>query len=724
MGSKVLSKGFILFSKLYLHLCAISVIFLGGCHDEPLNDPYPQFMENENILYSAFSNSPKHLDPAISYSSDEATFTYQIYEPPLQYHYLKRPYELAPLTTVAMPVVRYFDAKGNETDSENEKVAFSVYRIQIKPNILYQEHPAFAMFPGTEQYRYHALTPEEVKGKHTVQDFPYTGTRELTAEDYIYEIKRLADPNVNSPVYGVMENYIVGFKDFREAVKKIKKTDQDFVDLRTVPLEGVKLIDRYTYEITLQGKYPQFKHWLAMPFFAPVPWEAIKFYSQPLLQKRNITLDWFPVGTGPFVLAENNPNMMMVLEKNKNFHGETYPTEGEPGDEARGYLKNKGKPLPFLDKIVFILEKESMPYWNKFLQGYYDQSGVSSSNFDQALKSMNEDSVELSDELKEKGITYDKTVLPVVFYWGANMLDPVVGGYSEKQKKLRKALSLVFDTKEYINIFLNGIGEVAQSPIPEGVFGYQKQNEKNSNDLKQAKQLLSEAGYPGGINPKTKQPLSITFDIPSAAGPDSAAQLGWFRKQFEKLGIELIVRPTQYSRFQDLMLNGGVQIFVFGWFADYPDPENFFFLFDSANGKVKFRGENSTNYENKKFDEYFRQMKVMQNGPARQALIDKMNEIIKEDLPWVASYYPTSITLKQQWVAPGKPNPIARNTLKYASVDVALRRKCQQAWNQPILWPIWGIVIGIILFCIPAVGLYYIKTHRPLVLKKSKERSC
>lgn len=700
------------------------ILFLLGCKDEPLNDPYPQFTESENILYSAFTSAPKHLDPAISYSTDEAIFTYQIYEPPLQYHYLKRPYELIPLTTVAMPVVRYLDKEGHEIDGESEKVAFSLYRLQIKPNIFYQAHPAFAMFPGTQQYRYHALTPKDVKGKQAIQDFSFTGTRELIAEDYIYEIKRLADPRVNSPIYGVMENYIVGFKKFRETIKKINKTNQSFIDLRTIPLEGVKLIDRYTYEIVLQGKYPQFKHWLAMPFFAPMPWEAVKFYSQPLLQKRNITLDWFPIGTGPFFLAENNPNMIMILEKNKNFHGETYPEEGAPGDEALGYLKNKGKSLPFLDKVVFVLEKENMPYWNKFLQGYYDQSGVSTSNFDQALKSMNEEGVELTNELKEKGITFNKTVLPTVFYWGFNMLDPVVGGYSEKQKKLRKALSIVFDTHEYINIFLNGTGEIARSPIPEGIFGHRKTEKKSKEDFKKAKKLLEEAGYPAGINPKTQQPLSILFDIPGFSGPDSAMQLGWFRKQFEKLGIELVVRSTQYSRFQDLISSGSTQIFVYGWVADYPDPENFLFLLDSSNGKVKFRGENATNYENKKFDEYFNQMKIMQDGVLRQKVIDEMQQILKNDLPWMAAYHPTTIGLRQQWVGPTKPNPIARNTYKYISIDSSLRRKCRRAWNQPIFWPIGGIAIVIILFCIPAIGLYYIKTHRPLMLKKRKEKSC
>lgn len=701
-----------------------------------MNDPNPQFSGSEKILYSAFTERPKHLDPAISYSAEEATFTYQIYEPPLQYHYLKRPFQLIPLTTQGMPSIRYLNEKREEIPENSVNVAYSVYRIQIKPNILYQNHPAFAKIPGTDQYYYHDLTAKDVKGKHSINDFPEQGTRELIAQDYIYEIKRLADPAVNSPIYGVMENIIVGFKAFSENLKEKEKTSHSYIDLRDMSLEGVKEIDQYTFEITIHGKYPQFAQWLAMPFFAPIPWEADKFYAQPVLQARNITLDWFPVGTGPFVLAKNNPNMMMILEKNKNFHGETFPLEGEPGDEAAGYLKNKGKALPLVDKVVFVLEKEDIPYWNKFIQGYYDQSGVSTNNFDQALKSMNEESLEISDELREKGITLTKSVLPTVFYWGFNMLDETVGGYSEKNKKLRKALSIAFDMEEYISIFLNGRGNVAQSPLPEGIFGYRNDlkgvnstiydiNETKQSyhrkSIEEAKGLLVEAGYPNGINPKTKQPLSLALDVTVSSGPDAAAQLGWFRKQFEKLGIELVIKDTQYSRFQDKIANGDTQIFVLGWSADYPDPENFYFLFDSENGKVKYKGENATNYSNPVFDKIYKKVKIMNDSEERKTLIDDLNQIIREDLPWMAGYYPTLFSLKQQWVSPTKPNPIARNTIKYISIDPELREKLQKQWNNPILWPIGVSVIVMILLCLPAIRFYLIKTRRPMTLRRRKE---
>ena len=82
-------------------------LLLGGCNDVPWNDPYPAADAHKNIFYGSFQERPKHLDPALSYSENEAEFLAQIYEPPLQYHYLKRPYQLVPLTVSEMPQPKY-----------------------------------------------------------------------------------------------------------------------------------------------------------------------------------------------------------------------------------------------------------------------------------------------------------------------------------------------------------------------------------------------------------------------------------------------------------------------------------------------------------------------------------------------------------------------------------------------------------------------------------------
>lgn len=715
------------------------VLILTGCDDQSAwNNPYPQFKDSDNILFTAFTERPKHLDPAVSYTESEAVITFQVYEPPLQYHYLKRPYELTTLAAESLPSVTYIDQTGKILPENDPNIAFSLYQIKIKPGIFYQEHPAFATDPTTGRYLYHDLTLPEVKNKHTLNDFPERGTRELVAEDYVYEIKRLADPTVNSPIFGVMENYLAGLSELHKKLQsqyqeKNNKKNKPFLDLRDFPLEGARIIDKYTYEIKIKGRYPQFSYWLAMPFFAPIPWEGAKFYSQEVLQKRNITLDWFPIGTGPFILIKNNPNSEMILQKNPHYHGEFYPHEGETGDKENGFLKKANLPIPFIDKIVFVLERENIPYWNKFLQGYYDQAGVSTNNFDQVFNVSGSNVLELSKEMKNKGMSLYASVAPTIFYWGCNMLDETVGGYTTEKRKLRQALAIAMDMEEYINIFLNGRGVVAESPLPAGIFGHvasplginpnthqinptTQQVERKS--ISEAKKLLKEAGYPNGIDPKTKLPLILYYDTPLGSGPDSAAQLSWIRKQFEKLGIDLVVRGTQYNRFQDKMAHGDFQLYSWGWNADYPDPENFLFLLLGKNSKVKFAGENTSNYMDPEFDALFEQMKVMPNTPERMKIIIKMLNIIQRDVPWFGGYFPKTYVLRQSWIQSLKPNEMARNAVKYISIDPEKRASLRKKWNQPIVWPIiLGMLLLVVLF-IPAGVSYWSKMYRSLKLRK------
>ncbi len=330
-----------------------AVVLLAACDDQPWNRPYPAADAGSNILFSSFQERPNHLDPAQSYSSNEVTFTGQIYEPPLQYHYLKRPYQLVPLTATAVPVAHYLDAdsKPLPADAPADEIAFSYYDIEIKPGIRYQPHPAFARDPG-DRPLYSDLTGSQLADIHSLADFPGNGTRELVAADYVYQIKRLAHPKLQSPIFGLMSDYIVGLKEYAKTLERAWEQQANgrdgnvWLDLSKYPLAGAEVLDRYRYRITIRGKYPQLLYWLAMPFFAPVPPEADAFYAQPGMQKRNITLDWYPVGTGPYMLTVNNPNRQMVMERNPNFHGETYPKEGEPGDRAAGLLDDAGKPMP------------------------------------------------------------------------------------------------------------------------------------------------------------------------------------------------------------------------------------------------------------------------------------------------------------------------------------------------------------------------------------------
>jgi ABC-type transport system substrate-binding protein len=679
------------------------------CACDVWNNPYPAQDSGKSILYTAFTERPKHLDPAQAYSENEYEFISNIYAPPLQYHYLKRPYQLVEQAAASMPSVTYLDEHHHVLSATATKIAYSVYEIHIKPGMRYQPHPAFARdVNGLPLYLH--LTTSDLRDIHAPGDFLHTGTRVVTALDYVNQIKRLADPRLHLPIYGVMSEYIVGLKDYAGTLQQVlKKHPDEYLDLNRYPLLGVELINDTTYRITLQGKYPQFAYWLAMPFFAPMPEEALRFYAQPGMQARNLTLDWWPVGSGPFYLSENDPNTRMVLSRNPNFNSEYYPSEGSNSDKQAGLLADAGHSLPLIDQVVFTLEKETIPYWNKFLQGYYDASGISSDSFDQAVQVNVGGETRVSDEMKQQGITLSTSVATSTMYTGFNWLDPVVGGSSLRATKLRQAIAIAVDYEEFVSIFANGRGIAAQSPIPPGIFGHHEgsaginpivydwiDGQRTRKSLAQAKRLIAEAGYPDGVDVKTHQPLVINLDT-TATGVGNKSRLDWMRKQFDKINIQLVVRSTDYNRFQDKIRRGDTQMFYYGWNADYPDPENFLFLLHSAQAKVAHGGENAANYSNPEYDQLFEKMKNMENSPERQIIIDRMVEILHYDSPWLWGYHPKNYVLQHNWLHNVQPNVMASNKLKYWRVDASLRDSLRLDWNHPVFWPLWIGGVALVL---------------------------
>ncbi len=747
-------------------LAVLGLVLLGGltaCSDSAINSPHPAGEDaDETVLYSNFSERPKHLDPARSYSSDEGRFIDQIYDPPLQYHYLKRPYELEANTLTQLPDIVYTNTNGDVVTENAADLAFSTYVFTLKPGIYYQPHPAFATnAAGDPLYRFD--TAADSAAFHGLEDFDQTATRELVADDYIYQIKRLADPANLSPIRGLLAEYIVGMDTFAgtvtEARKQLKQTDPrfqqtDWLDLREYPLQGVEQQGDYQFSVRLNGKYPQFKYWLAMHFFAPLPALVDAFYHQPGLADRNIVLDWHPVGTGPFMMTKNDPNEAIILQRNPNYRDDFYPSEGEPGDAEAGLLDAAGARLPLIDKAVYRLEKESIPLWTKFLQGYYDRSGIASDSFDQAV-SIGSTGVNLSAEMQAMGIGMEIEVVPGTYYLAFNMLDPVVGGLSEpgsavlpdpvmqeRARKLRQAIAIAYNQEEAISIFANGRGEVAQSPIPPGIFGYQSgQRGINSyvfdwdpnarstgsktagapvrKSLDEARRLLAEAGYPDGRDAVTGEPLVLNLDTPSGGGGASANQI-WMIKQFGKLNIQLNIRGSDYNRFKEKMRSGNAQLFQWGWMADYPDAENFMFLLYSANGQVVTGGSgvNSSNYANADYDRLFEQMKLMPDSPQRLALIDQMLAIYHHDAPWASAWHPHSYVLNNPWVKNTKAHGISKAVLKYFGIDNAERQQARAERNQPVLWPLILVAVLMLILMVPGYRAYQRRQHARVITRQ------
>jgi ABC-type transport system substrate-binding protein len=642
------------------------------------NNPYPDSDDKERVLYLNYQEAPKTLDPAVAYSTVDHMIVGPVFDTLLQYHFLERPYRLIPGLLAEMPEV---------TPRDDGRV---VFHLKLRDDLLFQDDACFAL--GT----------------------PGATTRPVMAADVAFQLMRLADPKVNSPVAPTMAR-IAGFEEFAGRLKKLREDDPSFTARRIDEqyataggIDGVRVLGPAELEIVLGEAYPQFRFWLAMEFTAPVPWEAVAYYDG---RGGREAFAEHPVGTGPFRLALYDKRLRIELARNPNWHGvrhpeaqapgAVYPGEGESDDAARGWLDPAyvGRPLPFLDRVDFELDKEDIPAFTKFLQGYYDLSGIIEESFDRVVHQGR-----LSPEMEQLGMQLAKAVQPSIYYMGFNMQDPVVGAPAgDRGRKLRQAMSLVIDSQAFMDIFLNGRGIAAQSVIPPGIFGYEETylNPFRRVDLDRARALLREAGYPGGIDPETGKPLHLTFDT-----GDTSAR-GRLRYQFfvdawSRIGVDVEIAATTYNQFQDKVRRGAYQLFMWGWVADYPDPENFLFLLWSESARSA-GGPNTANFSDPQFDRLFLAMRDAPDGPERLRLIQEMRAILEHERPWVELFHPESYALIHGWVHNAKPLGMSFSTLKYRDVDVALRARQRLEWNRPVTWPAWALLgIAVVVFA-PAV---------------------
>jgi ABC-type transport system substrate-binding protein len=719
-------------------LVSACAALLAACN----NSPWPENAASQNTIYSAMiENTPRHLDPTASYWSNDTLVTYQVYEPPYGYHYLKRPFELVPKSAENVVQPKYLDKNGQPLpdDAPAEQVAESVYDVPIKKGILFQPHPAFAK-DDKGAYRYHAMKPGDIGSRDSPMAFEHTGARELAAEDFVYALKRHATTRITTPIYGIFAEYVLGLKEYGDLIKaedaKLRQgldpasLDKPFLDFRRWPLAGATAPEKHLLRIRIQGKYPQWKYWMQMTFLAPVPWEADAFYAQPGLAERGITLDQWPVGTGPYMLTEFVKDRRIVMVKNPNYRGDVYPCEGSDGDKKAGLLDDCGKKMPFVDSIVSVVEREATPQRNKFRDGHYDMEVFERTDMGVFYNVEAMDSEEVRERYQARGHIFAQTADVNSYIVGFNMLDPVTGwGDTPEQRarnrKLRQAVAMAIDWEEYSKIFPKKGGLTAMSPLPLGIPGSREGTQEGVNPfthrwvdgkavrrpIDDAKKLMAEAGFPDGRDVKSGKPLVINYDVYYPATPERKPEMDWMVRQFAKLNIQLELRATDNNQFQDKVRKNKHQFFWLGWNADYPDAENFMFLLYGPNSKSVSDGENTANYQNPEYDKLFVQLKSLDDGREKQAVIDKMVRIVQEDAPWGMGFYPWASTAAQRWVKNSKPAILIRDHGRYLRLDVKDREASLAAWNKPVWWPTLSL-LALMAVLIVAVRRHFRQRER------------
>ncbi|MBX7232392.1 MAG: hypothetical protein K1X29_09935 [Bdellovibrionales bacterium] len=552
----------------------------------------------ENTLNIVATSNIKTLDPIEASDVYSSGAVAQVYEGLLHYHFLKRPLQLEPLLAAQMPKV----SKDGLT-----------HTFTLRQGIKFQDDSAFP----------------EGKG------------RELTASDFIYSWKRLADPNNKSEGFWVFDNKILGLNEWREQVSKGKATYE-------TPIEGLQAPDRYTLIIKLKKPFYQLHYVLTMSYTSVVAKEVVERYGKEFLNH--------PVGTGPFKFESWTRNNQLVLTRNKDWSLHTYPTEGEASDKAQNYLEDAGKKIPFVDKVVIQEIIEDQPRWLNFMKGNLDYTSIPKDNFDSAVQNG-----KTTKELNDKGIHLQINREPDVTYTAFNMNDPILG----KNENLRKAMSLAYDTDTSIKKFYNGRAITAQSPIPPEVDAYDPnyKNPYKEYNLSKAKEFMVKAGYPEG-----KGLAPIEFSSPNSTTNRQTAE--FFKQNMEKIGVKINIVTSSWPQFTTKITEKKAQLWGIAWLADYPDAENFLQLLYGPNGSP---GPNGANYKNKEFDELYEQASHLLPGVERDKIYQKMRDIFTKELPWIPGVHRLSYSTYHNWLKNFKFHSVINDNLKYFRIDTKER---------------------------------------------------
>jgi len=420
-----------------------SVATIVGCNDEAgqsdADGAVDQPASNRRVFYGLRTSAHKNLDPIKQFDQASSEILMNVYDTLLTYHYLKRPYELAPLLLERMP------------EKQPDDVTYS---FALKKGVRFSDDPCF---PG---------------GKG----------RELKTDDILYNIKRFADANENSKSYPLLAGFVVGLDEFREKTRELGKG----VDYAAHDVPGLIRIDDYNFQIRFTRDNPLALYPFAAQIMSIVPKEAVDYYGDDFANH--------PVGTGPFTIKEYSRRGTIVLEKNPDYH-EHYPDSGAPGDREMGLLDDAGKQLPFADEVRLPLIEEPQPAMLQFRKGQIDWLGMDKDSFTRMAYRDVDGTFHLKPPFDEQFGMYVEPGLSAEFIV-FNMDDPLVG----KNKPLRQAIALALDVDEFIRILLNDRGLPLATIVPQPIAGSEVDIgfKRRGVDVEAAKQKLVEAGFPGG----------------------------------------------------------------------------------------------------------------------------------------------------------------------------------------------------------------------------------
>ncbi|MFG6412422.1 ABC transporter substrate-binding protein [Roseateles sp. DC23W] len=547
-------------------------------------------------LRYAFMVAETGFDPVKLSDIYSRTITAHIFESLYTYDPLARPARAVPLI-----------AEGPPTISED----FKTFTIKVRPGIYFADDPAF-------------------KGKR----------REVTAQDFVYSIKRFADPANNAQGWISYED--AGIKGLTELRTRIIRSKQAFP--YDTEVEGVKALDRYTLQVKTAQPRPRLIESIFAnnDLYGAVAREVVEFYGDKIMEH--------PVGTGPFKLTGWRRSSQMVLERNPTYRERFYDAQPAANDaEGQAILaKFKGRRIPMIDRVVIDVIVERQPRWLAFLANEHDFiEKVPEEFITQAAPGG-----KLAPNLAKRGMQAVFTLAPDMTLTCFNMDDPVIGGMTPDKVALRRAISLSYDVQREIQLARRGRAVPAQSPVVPHTTGFDAafKSEMSDFDPARARALLDMYGYvdkdgDGWRDLPDGTALVLTRNTQSDAQSREIDTL--WDKALKDLGIRLQMKIQQWPENLKAAQAGNYQMWPVGSTAAQLDGQGSLQrYYGPASGT-----QNLPRFKDARFDAIYDRMQGLPDGPEREALFKEAKRLAVAYVPYKIHTHRILTDIEQPWMS-------------------------------------------------------------------------
>ncbi|HET7730651.1 MAG TPA: ABC transporter substrate-binding protein [Usitatibacter sp.] len=565
------------------------------------------------MLRYAFERAETTLDPQKTSDVYSNFIESAIFESPLDYDYLARPLKLVPVTLESMPQI---SADG------------MTYTLRLKPGIYFTDDPAF-------------------KGKK----------RELVAADYVYSIKRLMDPKLSAPLLAEVEGIVAGSS---EAIEKARKTGTFDFD---APMEGLRALDRYTWQVRLTEPLYNFIYLLAdCRATCAVAREVVEAYGDDIGSH--------PVGTGPFKLTFWKRASKLVLEANPGYREQYFDAQATDDVGREILAAQKGKRMPMVGRVEISVIEEEQPRWLSFVNGEMDLIFRVPEEF----SNVGMPNGRLAPNLARRGIAMRSVYALDLTYAPFNMDDPVIGGYTPERVALRRAIVLGYDTASEIAIVRKNQAIPAQTPFSPGVAGYDPAFRTTANEYSpaKAKALLDMYGYvdrdgDGYRETPEGKPLVLEFNSTPTVRDKQIDEL--WKRSMDEIGLKLVVNKARWQDHLKASNAGKLMIWQLGGSAAAPDADTWLTSYYGPNAGYK---GNRSFFRLDAYDRLYEKARVMPDSPERTRLYQEMTRLIIAYAPAKLQTHRILTDMWYPWVLGyRRPAMLGNHFWKYVDIDLA-----------------------------------------------------